>query len=177
MLISDTSFSTRNRPLCYAPAIGGLAAGSAEIVAQCITKGSDNLDYSAIAIETFAGSIHGAIDGVAATATSIGTRVLCKAGKVALSGITAALHGSNNQDSVADISTSVIKSMGGSLLIQSALLGMDCYNGYFTDSIMSQRMIDGAASYGVAQMMQTAMIRTGANMWRNRKGIWDAIFE
>ena len=157
--------------------VGGLAAGSMEIIMQCLTKGSDNLDYGSIAIETFTGSVHGALDGVASTATSIGTRIGCKAGKVVLSGINTSLHGINNGDSATDIGASVARSLGGSFVMQAGLLGVDCYNGYFAENVLSQRMLDGAANYGATQMVGTALIRGAANLWRNRKDIWRKIYE
>lgn len=117
--------------------VGGLVAGSAEIVSQCVVNGTDDFDYGDIAIESLTGSLHGAIDGISSTATS----------------------------------------MGKSLMLQSALLGIDGYNGFFTDNVLAQRVLDGGANYGVGAMIKTALIRSGANLWHNRKGIWDNLYE
>ena len=87
------------------------------------------------------------------------------------------MHGINNGDSATDIGASVARSLGGSFVMQAGLLGVDCYNGYFAENVLSQRMLDGAANYGATQMVGTALIRGAANLWRNRKDIWRKIYE
>lgn len=62
-------------------------------------------------------------------------------------------------------------------MLPSALLGIDGYNGFFTDNVLAQRALDGGANYGVGAMIKTALIRSSANLRHNRKGIWDILYE
>ncbi len=157
--------------------VGGLVAGTSEIVSQCVTVGSDNLDMNAIAIETFGGSVHGAIDGVASTVASVGVRLGCKAGKVVLGGVQAALHSANDGDTATEMVGDVAKSMAGGIALQGALIGLDGITGKLSTSVLESQLLDGAMQYGAKQMALTGAIRIGANIWRNKDKILNAFFK
>ena len=155
--------------------VGGFVAGTAEIVSQCVTVGSDNLDMGAIAIESFTGALHGAIDGVSSTFASVGVRIGCKVGKVAVSGIGALLHGVNKGETASNVLSSMALSMAGATALQGALVGVDCYVGNLSNDLLSQKFIEGGLTYGPCQMGITTGTRVGANMWRNKKSLWHKI--
>ena len=154
--------------------VGGRVAGISEIVSQCVTVGSDNLDMNAVAIETFGGSVHGAIDGVASTAASVGVRLGCKAGKVAIGGVQAALHSANDGDTATEMVSDVAKSMAGGIALQGAFVGLDGITGKLSTSVLESQLLDGAMQYGAKQMALTGAIRIGANIWRNKDKILNA---
>ena len=154
--------------------VGGLVAGTSEIVSQCVTVGSDNLDMNAVAIETFGGSVHGAIDGVASTAALVGVRLGCKAGKVAIGGVQAALHSANDGDTATEMVSDVAKSMAGGIALQGAFVGLDGITGKLSTSVLESQLLDGAMQYGAKQMALTGAIRIGANIWRNKDKILNA---
>ncbi len=145
--------------------VGGLVAGTSEIISQCVTEGSDNLDMTAIAIETFGGSIHGAIDGVASTVASVGTRLLCKAGKVVLGGVQATLHSVNEGDNASQMAVDITYSILGGIAIQGILTGVDGITGKLSQSNLQTLLRNGALEYGAKQIALTGLIRIGANIW------------
>ena len=156
--------------------VGGLVAGASEIAWQCSTKGSDNLDYGAIAIETFVGSAHGAIDGVAATSASVARRTACKVGKIVLSGVGSTLHCANQDMDARETIGTVTKSMAGAAAIQACMLGADLVQGMLNTSILESYMLDGKLSYGIGNMLCTAGLRALSNGYRNIKGIIKRVF-
>ena len=156
--------------------VGGLVAGTSEVVSQCMTKGSDNLDIDEIAIETFGGAVHGTIDGVVATTASVGVRLGCKSAKVITSGVQSALHSAKDGDTTSKMATEVITSMVGSAVIQGGLVILDGATGKLSTSVLESQLRDGALNYGAKQMATTAVIRLASNTWKNRKLIVDTIF-
>ena len=157
-------------------AVGGIAAGASEIVSQCVTKGSDNLDYNSIAIETFVGAAHGAVDGIAGTATKAGTRIACKAGKVAINAFGTAVHSINQGKNTLETLGDVGKSVASSISLQTILLGYDGITGKLNNDILSLYWMDGKLTYGVTNMLATAGIRILSNGWRTAKGILSLVF-
>ena len=133
--------------------IGGLVAGSSEIVGQCITEGSDNLDYNSIAIETSMGSLMGAIDGVAATTSSLFAQIGSRIGRVGVSGSKSVLHSINNGDTGTETLINATKSMALSAAIQGSVA--------YTQSLPPRygRYSTKTPYYGGNQMIFTGMKR------------------
>lgn len=156
--------------------VGGLAAGASEIAIQCSTRGSDNLDYVTVGIETFVGSAHGAIDGVASTVASVGGRLACKAGKVALSAAGSTAHSIHRGDSPLDTLQSAGISIASSIALQGVLAGNDFRTGMLNATMLEQNLIDGAMTYGARQCFTTAAIRVISNVFRNRNNLIPMVF-
>ena len=152
-------------------AIGGIAAGTSEIVSQCITEGAEKLDIGAVAIETFIGSAHGVVDGIAATTGSVAVRLGCKAEKVALGIVQVGLHNENGTgDSFYEQAKSIVSATAAGSGIQGGLIVWDKHKGNLSMTTLQL----SPRRYGAKQMLLTALIRIGANLWRNRKEIFNA---
>jgi len=149
-------------------AIGGLVAGGLEIGAQIYENGIDGMNLGAIAIESFAGSAYGAISGVASTTTSAALRLGMRGARVALGGLSTALHGINNGDSFGTIMLNVGVSIGTGILIQGAFAGLDAYTGKLSSAILQNYALDGALNFGANQILLMSGILVGKNLWRNR---------
>ena len=127
-----------------------------------------------MAIESFVGSFHGAIDGVASSVASVGVRLGCKGGKVVLGGVQAALHsantgGWNNTEMSNDVRDGII----GSALLQGALVGFDALTGNLSTSSLQSQLRNGTLRYGGKQMIMTGGVRVGSNLWRKRSQLID----
>ena len=149
-------------------AVGGLVAGGLEIGAQIYENGIDGMNLGAIAIESFAGSAYGAISGVASSTTSAALRLGMRGARVALGGLSAALHGINNGDSFSTIMLNVGVSIGIGFLIQGAFVGLDAYTGKLSSTILQNYALDGALNFGGNQLLLMSGILLGKNVWRNR---------
>ena len=149
-------------------AVGGLVAGGLEIGAQIYENGIDGMNLGAIAIESFAGSAYGAISGVASSTTSAALRLGMRGARVALGGLSAALHGINNGDSFSTIMLNVGVSIGIGILIQGAFVGLDAYTGKLSSTILQNYALDGALNFGGNQLLLMSGILLGKNVWRNR---------
>ena len=149
-------------------AIGGLVAGGLEIGAQIYENGIDGMNLGAIAIESFAGSAYGAISGVASTTTSAALRLGMRGARVALGGLSTALHGINNGDSFGTIMLNVGVSIGTGILIQGAFAGLDAYTGKLSSAVLQNYALDGALNFGTNQLLLMSGILVGKNIWRNR---------
>ena len=134
-------------------AVGGLVAGGLEIGAQIYENGIDGMNLGAIAIESFAGSAYGAISGVASSTTSAALRLGMRGARVALGGLSAALHGINNGDSFSTIMLNVGVSIGIGILIQGAFVGLDAYTGKLSSTILQNYALDGALNFGGNQLL------------------------
>jgi len=148
--------------------IGGLVAGGLEIGAQIYKNGIDGMNLGAIAIETLVGSTYGAISGVASTTTSAALRLGMRGARVALGGLTSALHGINNGDSYDTIMLNVGVSIGTGILIQGVFVGLDAYTGKLSSTILQNYALDGALNFGRSQVLLMLGILAGKNVWRNR---------
>ena len=153
--------------------VGGLAAGAAEIGFQCAVYGSDNLDYNAIAIETFSGSANGVLDGVAATATKVGIQVGVKVSRVAVSGLQNLLHGMN-KDGLTVFNPG--QAMKNSAQIQGGLLGWSFSRGLST-TLLETRAIYGGMSYGATKILFTIAVRAGLTAYRWKQPVSEKIFD
>ena len=102
---------------------GGLIAGGFSIVGQGLSKGFSNIDLKDVAIDAFSGAAYGAIAGAIGPGASLGTKILGGVGRVAISGITTALHGINQGLSKSNIISNVTSAMITSSLVQIAFIG------------------------------------------------------
>lgn len=87
----------------FGAAIGGLVAGGLELTGQLLTVGAENLDITAIAIESFSGGMYGAIGGALGGVSASGLRTVLKLGNVVVGGLRAGLHAYNEGDRGADL--------------------------------------------------------------------------
>ena len=149
-------------------AIGGLVAGGLEIGAQIYENGIDEMNLGSIAIESFAGSAYGAISGVASTTTSAALRLGMRGARVALGGLSTALHGINDGDSFGTIMSNVGTSIGEGILIQGAFTGLDAYTGKLSSAILQNYALDGALNFGTNQLLLMSGILVGKNVCHNR---------
>ena len=156
--------------------IGGLAAGTSEVVVQCATRGSENLDFVSIGIETFVGSAHGAMDGASATLTSAGKRLACKGGKVFIGAIGSVSHSVNQGKNVQETLNALAGSVGASVLLQSSFAAKDYLTGQLNTTLLEQAFVDGGLSYGTMQYFSTAAIRIISNLFRNKQQIIEEVF-
>lgn len=88
--------------------------------------------------------------------------------RVALGGLSAALHGINNGDSFSTIMLNVGVSIGIGFLIQGAFVGLDAYTGKLSSTILQNYALDGALNFGGNQLLLMSGILLGKNVWRNR---------
>lgn len=88
--------------------------------------------------------------------------------RVALGGLSAALHGINNGDSLSTIMLNVGVSIGTGILIQGTFAGLDAYTGKLSSAILENYALDGALNFGVNQLLLMSGILVGKNIWRNR---------
>ena len=156
--------------------IGGVAAGASEIAVQCATRGSDNLDYASIGIETFVGSAHGAIDGAAATWASASGRLACRGGKVLVSAVGSVSHSVNQGKSLQGTVSSLSASVCASIVVQGSFAGYDYMSGKLSTTMLEQNLLDGAMTYGASGLFKTAGTRIVSNIFRNRNEIIETVF-
>ena len=149
-------------------AIGGLVAGGLEIGVQIYENGIDGMNLGAIAIEAFSGAAYGAISGVSSTTTSATLRLGMRGARVALGGLSTALHGVNNGDSAGKVSSNVARSIAFGILLQGALAGMDARAGKLSTNILQLYKLDGKLDFGTKEMLLLIAILAGKNAWRNR---------
>ena len=129
--------------------VGGLTAGAVEIANQCTTVGSDNIDYGAVCIESFYGSLYGTVDGISATVPGI--KDVCAITRVVLSGGRAATHGVNENKNGLQILDDTLKGMMGTAVLQ-------------VPGLLKKGGISG---YGAKQVASTAGARALAGALRN----------
>ena len=156
--------------------VGGVAAGASEIIIQCNTRGSDNLDYTSIGIETFVGSANGALDGASATLASASGKLACKAGKIVVSAVGSVSHSINQGKSVQDTLSAATGSVCASIVIQGGLAGYEHYLGKLNTTMLEQNLLDGAMTYGIDGMLKTIGVRVISNAFRNRNRIIETVF-
>ena len=118
------------------------------------------MNLCSIAIESFAGSAYGAISGVASTTTSAALRLGMRGARVALGGLSTALHGINNGYSFGTIMLNVGVSIGTGILIQGAFVGLDAYTG----KLSSANLQNYALNFGTNQLLLMSGILVGKNV-------------
>ena len=91
-----TALATIVQGVVVGAAIGGLLAGGLELGSQLILVGAENLDITAIAIESFSGAMFGAIGGALGGVASSAMRTVLRLGNVVVGGLRAGLHAYNN---------------------------------------------------------------------------------
>ena len=149
-------------------AIGGLAAGGVELVSQGITSNWQTIDFGALAIESFTGSLYGAASGMMGSTTSVGLRLGMRATLVVGSGINTALHGINQGKSFEDIMLDVGISIGTGLIMQGVLLGFDMRKGKLLKSVLESYAIDGF-TFMLKDRFMVGVISAAKNAWRHIK--------
>ena len=154
-------------------AIGGVVAGGMEMGTQISQKGIEGMDINAVAIESFTGSVHGAINGAMGTTTSAPARLAMRGGLAALGGVNAVAHGINNGETGKEIAKSAGISVATGLMLQTFFAGMDARTGKFSSRMLEAYSLDGARSFGAKQILTLSGILTAKNAWRNRQ-IWCA---
>ena len=145
-------------------AVGGIAAGASELVSQCVTVGAENLDVGAVAIETFIGSAHGVVDGIAAITGSVGVRLICKSAKIAL-GETQAVLRAFNEGRTSDIACDFATAKISNGFLQSGLILLD----YKQGNLSVEGLLNRPRRYGAKQAALTALVRVSANLWTHRE--------
>ena len=148
-------------------AIGGLVSGGVELVSQGIISNWQTVNFGALAIESFTGSLYGAASGMMGATSSVGVRLGMRAAIVASSGINTALHGINQGKSFKDIMLDVGMSIGVGLVLQGVLLGSDIHNGKLLKSVLESYTIDGF-TFMLKDKLLISGISTIKNIWRNR---------
>lgn len=149
-------------------AIGGLVAGGLEIGVQIYENGIDGMNLGAIAIESFSGAAYGAITGVAGTTTSAALRLGMRGARVALGGLSTALHGINDGHSAAQVLSNVGISIGFGLLLQGAFAGLDARVGKLSTSVLALYKLDGKLDFGVKEIFLMIAVLAGKSAWRKR---------
>ena len=149
-------------------AIGGLVAGGLEIGMQLHKNGIDEMNLGAIAIESFVGSAYGAISGVASTTTSAALRLGMRGARVALGGLSTALHGFNDGDSFDEIIFKVGRSVLSGILIQGIFVGLDVYTGKLSNSTLQSYKLAGKLNFGANQILSIYGVLYAKSSWRNR---------
>ena len=150
-------------------AVGGLVAGAGEIIGQCVTKGIDNLDITSVAIETFTGSVFGALTGAAGATTSASVRATMRVGRILLSGVNAVMHGKHEGLSNDQIN----KNAAGAMLITTGFqligLSFDRHTGKVFTEVLQSMKIDGALGFGIKGLLQIGAITSMKSVWRTHK--------
>lgn len=88
--------------------------------------------------------------------------------RVALGGLSTALHGIKNGDSFGTIMLNVGVSIGTGILIQGFFAGLNTYKGKLSSTILQNYALDGALNFGGNQLLLMSGILFGKNVWRNR---------
>ena len=149
-------------------AIGGLVAGGLEIGVQIYENGIDGMNLGSIAIESFSGAAYGAITGVSSTTTSTALRLGMRGARIALGGLSTALHGINNGDSVGKVLSKVGLSVAFCVALQGILAGMDAHTGKLSTSILQLYKLDGKLDFGTKEILLMIAILSGKSGWRKR---------
>lgn len=149
-------------------AIGGLVAGGLEIGVQIYENGIDGMNLGSIAIESFSGAAYGAITGVSSTTTSAALRLGMRGARIALGGLSTALHGINNGDSVGKVLSKVGLSVAFGVALQGMLAGMDAHTGKLSTSILQLYKLDGKLDFGTKEILLMIAILSGKSGWRKR---------
>ena len=149
-------------------AIGGLVAGGLEIGVQIYENGIDGMNLGSIAIESFSGAAYGAITGVSSTTTSTALRLGMRGARIALGGLSTALHGINNGDSVGKVLSKVGLSVAFGVALQGILAGMDAHTGKLSTSILQLYKLDGKLDFGTKEILLMIAILSGKSGWRKR---------
>ena len=148
--------------------VGGLVAGGLEIGAQIYENGIYEMNLGAIAIESFTGAAYGAINGVASTTTSAALRLGMRGARVALGGLSTALHGINKRDSFGTVMLNVGVSIGTGILIQGVFVGLDSHTGKLSSANLKNYALDGALKFGALQLLLMSGILLSKSIWRNQ---------
>ena len=155
--------------------IGGLVTGGLELISQGIATNWQTLDFWALTIDTFTGSLYGAASGMMGTTTSVGLRLATRATIVATSGLNAALHAIKKGKSFGEIMLDVGISMGAGLVLQGAMLGLDARAGKLSKTILGSYAIDGY-TFMLRHKLLVGGISALKNMWRNRENWFNFAF-
>ncbi len=148
--------------------IGGLVAGGLEFISQGVATKWGDVDFGALAIESFTGAAYGAVSGMMGATTSAGLRLGLRGGIVAISGLNSALHGINSGKSAAEIWAEVGMSMAISVLLQSVMVGADAYIGKTSTSILELYKLDGRL-FTMANKLLIGAVSAAKTLWRNSK--------
>ena len=127
----------------------------------------EEMDLGAVAIESFVGSVYGAINGASSITSSVALRLEMRGARIALGGLSTALHDIND-GSLNTIASDVGFSIGIGLFVQGALTGLDAYTGKLSSTILKSYAIDGGLKFGSKQLLSMSGILLGKNVWRNR---------
>ena len=149
--------------------IGGLVAGGFEIFSQIYEKGIDGINLGSVAIESFSGAAYGAISGVASTTTSAALRLGMRGARVALGGLSTALHGINEGNSFGTIMSEVGKTIGKGIFVQGIFAVADVRTGKLSSTILQNYALDGALYFGEKQLLLMSGILVGKNLGRKIK--------
>ena len=98
--------------------ICGVAYGSLNVLGQGFTNGFHNIDLKSVAIDTFSGSVYGALSGIGAVST-IGSKLAISTAIVINNGTNTLLHGLNEGKRGKELWTEVGKTCITSILIQA----------------------------------------------------------
>ncbi len=148
--------------------LGGLLMGGGEIIHQIKSYGAENINLGSVAIEALSGSLYGAMAGISAVTNSPGVYFGVKAGRVALSGLTAYLHGRAD-----GLSRSESLKKGGFAALGSAVIQMlfsvvDISNGYSSAYGLQEGTILGRrGAFGLKQEIVQGTIMSGRIIWRH----------
>lgn len=134
--------------------IGGATSGTAEIIHQCNTKGSDNLDFNDVFIESTAGAFMGTFDGISSTFKTIGAQMGSKFAKIATGTVAAMAHTANDTNDISTILQSGAKSISTGSIMQSVFM-------FFGSR--------GSGTYGLGSALITAGGRYVSNTMRHYK--------
>jgi len=152
-------------------AIGGLVAGGLEIINQITTNGIDNMNFTSIVIETFGGAAIGALSGLGGSTVNAAARVASRTAKIAVSGLTAMLHGINDGKGYNETLNSVAKSMGFTALLHFSLVGADALSGKLSSSTLQHLSGIGLLTFGLAEKTLVAGIRGLVGIWNHFKDL------
>lgn len=137
-------------------ALGGFVAGSSELFVQSTERGTDNIDFGEIVIETFTGSLAGSMSGIASTMTNTGTQILTRLSNVGISSLGAFMHGIHDGLAGDELKFNVITSAIGSSVIQA------CFG--YRDGLGS-KVISG---FTESTAISIVGARLASNAWRNK---------
>ena len=148
--------------------IGGLLTGSLEIGAQIYKNGINDIDLTSVGIESFIGSLFGAITGATSVSSSAVLNLKIRGARVVIGTLGQTLHGINGGYTTDQIVLNAIKSAGLGLIMQGMFAGLDAYTGKLSNSVLQLYNLDGALSFGSKQILSMSAILFGKNVWRNK---------
>ena len=124
-------------------AIGGLVTGGMELISQGIKTNWQTLNMRDVAIETFTGSVYGAISGMLCSGPTPKLRLGLRTSLAITSALNSALHDINHGESFNKIIRSFKTNMTMSMLLQSFMVGLDERELKFNSHIVENYIIDG----------------------------------